>query len=120
MSSLLVTLPIETARRRLQIQSRSPTPTSSADSAGAAGQVPFKACVETSPRPYAGVIACIFRIATEESAARGGEGTGWLAGVKQLYRGFGLNLAAASLSALVLKGVIWGIGAERGGGWREI
>jgi fusion and transport protein UGO1 len=105
-AGLLITLPIETARRRMQVQSRSPT-----------SREGFKTCVDVRGRPYVGLVECIWRIATEED---GGSSGGRFGGVKQLYRGFGLNLVASS-AVLALESVILATGTERGaGGWREI
>lgn len=60
-ASLLITLPIETVRRRLQLQSRTPI-TGTRNKA-------FRACVETRPAPYAGVVEAIYRIITEETGS---------------------------------------------------
>jgi fusion and transport protein UGO1 len=81
--ALVITLPIETVRRRLQIQPRAPwgaeppepvgarpLPQGSVASVGLAAK-PFKAlrtCVETRPRPYLGVSEAIYRILVEETS----------------------------------------------------
>lgn len=94
-STLLFTLPIETVRRRMQVQRRaswgkrvllehgsrsSPFSTpqkrkSSSSSKKAPAQViaapdekGLRTCVETRPRPYTGVIEAIYRILTEETS----------------------------------------------------
>ncbi|PWN41892.1 mitochondrial carrier [Ceraceosorus guamensis] len=84
--ALSVTLPIETIRRRLQIQPRAPwgadppapvgarppTATNIADVGLSPGRKPLRAlrtCVETRPRPYLGVVEAIYRIITEETSA---------------------------------------------------
>ena len=59
-ASLLVILPIETVRRRLQIQSRSAV-------VNAKGRKSLKTCVETRPTPYAGIVETVYRILTEET-----------------------------------------------------
>lgn len=59
-ASLLVTLPIETVRRRLQIQSR-------ANVQRAEGRKTYKARVETRPTPYIGILEASWRILTEET-----------------------------------------------------
>lgn len=59
-ASLLVILPIETVRRRLQIQSRAAV-------VGVKGRKSFKTCVETRPTPYAGIVETVYRILTEET-----------------------------------------------------
>lgn len=87
-SGLLVSLPIETVRRRLQVQRRPASSsrvkaslTSSKPSSGAsAGDAPtsrpsgntgtmrgLRTCVETRPKPYTGVVEAIYRIVTEET-----------------------------------------------------
>ncbi|CED84964.1 Mitochondrial substrate/solute carrier [Phaffia rhodozyma] len=107
--SLVVTLPLETARRRLQLQSIGPT-----------AEQPFKTCVEIRPAPYAGVGECLYRIVTEESVSGG---DGWFGGVKQLYRGLGMNFLATS-AVVGLELGLWALGGESGrtGGerWMEI
>lgn len=59
--SLLFTLPIETVRRRLQVQTRSQV------TGHVAGKKSFKTCVETRPTPYYGVLEAVYRILTEET-----------------------------------------------------
>ncbi|KAM0751543.1 mitochondrial carrier [Meredithblackwellia eburnea MCA 4105] len=61
---LLITIPIETVRKRLQIQTRAefvrggrPNGTGKA----------WRTCVETRPAPYAGVVEAVYRILTEET-----------------------------------------------------
>ncbi|KAK9897297.1 mitochondrial carrier [Cystobasidium minutum MCA 4210] len=60
-ASLLFTLPIETVRRRLQVQTRSQV------TGHVAGKKSFKTCVETRPTPYYGVVEAVYRILTEET-----------------------------------------------------
>ena len=120
-AGLLVTLPIETIRRRLQVQSRS-------------GKV--ETCVRVRPRPYVGVVDALWRILSEERSAphrrrrrskvKGRlretefipeEEEGWLAstGLGQLFRGFGMGVGA-----LVL---VLAIALTTGGeneGWAEL
>ena len=97
-STLLLTLPIETVRRRMQVQRRaswgkrvllehgsrsSPFSTpqkrkSSSKTPNSAQKPPpptplidekgLRTCVETRPRPYTGVIEAIYRILTEETS----------------------------------------------------
>lgn len=59
--SLLFTLPIETVRRRLQVQTRSQV------KGHISGKKSFKTCVETRPTPYYGVVEAVYRILTEET-----------------------------------------------------
>lgn len=93
-ASLIITLPIETVRRRLQLQARAPwgnkvpklhgsrskTSTASnssvSSSTGPTGALPrptferpLRTCVETRPKPYEGVLEAIWRIVTEETSA---------------------------------------------------
>ncbi|EJD55700.1 mitochondrial carrier, partial [Auricularia subglabra TFB-10046 SS5] len=124
-AGLLITLPFETVRRRLQIQTR--------------GGRHLRACVETRPRPYAGVVDALYRIVSEERSdvpvpatwtlrprATGGEATtavvkeelGWLAGtgVGQLYRGFGTGVVASAI--VMLLAIL--AGDDGDGGWAEL
>ncbi|KAF8521480.1 mitochondrial carrier domain-containing protein [Gautieria morchelliformis] len=123
--SSLITTPIETVRRRLQVQTR--------------GTGKFKACVETRPRPYHGVVDTVWRIVTEErsdipissrktrgkSKERVRESTlevvdeGWVTfgGVGQLYHGLSMNIGAV-LVASILAAVVGGQEAESG--WAEL
>lgn len=131
-ASLLVTLPVETVRRRLQIQTR-----------GTAK--PLRTCVETRPVPYNGVVDALWHILTEERSdlplerprrkrtpekekRRGEEvwaddakegAQGWLrrSGVGQLYRGLGMRLAA---SVVVFLLAVVGGGEDVDGGWAEL
>lgn len=87
-SGLLVSLPIETVRRRLQLQRRpasssrvkasltSSKTSSGVSSADASTSRPsgntgtmrgLRTCVETRPKPYTGVVEAIYRIVTEET-----------------------------------------------------
>jgi len=125
---LLVTLPLETVRRRLQVQVR-----------GRAK--PIKGCVELRPAPYNGVVDAFWHILTEERSdlpiprgrKRGGrhantkhveseevnEEGGWFrnSGIGQLYRGLGMRLGA---SAIVFLLALFSGGEESEGGWAEI
>lgn len=73
--SLGITLPIETVRRRLQLQYHEPLRN---DRVGGLLTVPntstarrgLRTCVETRPVPYTGVAETVYRIVTEETAAR--------------------------------------------------
>jgi fusion and transport protein UGO1 len=82
LASLLVLLPIETVRRRLQLQSRAP-----------GGGKRIKTVVKVRERDYVGVVEAMWRIVTEETGVRRkrvmtekDEG-GLYAGIRQLYRG---------------------------------
>lgn len=133
-ASLSITLPIETVRRRLQLQSRA---------VGLAGapRTGFRtaACVETRPVPYVGVVDCIYRILTEErslptkrrkrrrsSASKDREAIqtqkSWSllqnTGVGQLYRGFGIGLSAHVL--VFILGAVAGERSGGAGGWTEV
>ena len=120
--SSLVTTPIETVRRRLQVQTR--------------GTGKFKPCVEIRPRPYHGVVDTVWRILTEEqsnppkaSRKAGGKGKveednegedeGWVTfgGIGQLYHGLSMNMGAVFVVFLLtaLAG-----GQEAESGWAEL
>ena len=129
---LLVTLPIETIRRRLQAQVR-----------GSAE--PVKGCVELRPAPYNGVVDAFWHILTEERSdlpitrsprrrrmsTKGKEKSlpeeeektdeyqSWWrsTGLGQLYRGLGMRLGA---SAIVFGLALVGGGDDSDGGWAEI
>jgi fusion and transport protein UGO1 len=127
---LLVTLPIETMRRRLQAQVRG-------------NAKPLKACVEMRPKPYNGIVDAFCHILTEERSdlpivrrrKRRNNGKGkekeeeeeetyeswWKhTGLGQLYRGLGMRLGA---SAVVFVLALFGGGGEfenGEGGWVEI
>ncbi|GAA5990607.1 hypothetical protein JCM10908_003150 [Rhodotorula pacifica] len=63
-AGLLLTIPLETVRKRLQIQSRAAFVR--AGRAGGVGRA-WRTCVETRPAPYAGVVEAVYRILTEET-----------------------------------------------------
>lgn len=126
---LLVTLPFETVRRRLQAQVR-----------GTAK--PLKGCVEMRPAPYNGVVDTFWHILTEErsdlpvtrqrrmsmSSGKGKERQqeieeveeGWFrnTGIGQLYRGLGMRLGASAI--LFLLALLSGGEEVDGGGWAEL
>ncbi|KAJ7356974.1 mitochondrial carrier domain-containing protein [Mycena albidolilacea] len=131
---LLITLPFETVRRRLQLQVR-----------GTAS--PIKGCVELRPAPYNGVVDAFWHILTEERSdlpitaekekrkrrlskgkeragseeapAPDGEEQSWMrsTGIGQLYRGFGMRLGA---SVIVFALALFSGGDEADGGWAEL
>lgn len=113
----LVTTPIETVRRRLQVQTR--------------GTGTFKACVETRPTPYHGVVDAMWRITTEERSevipirqTRGKDkegdaaADGWVTweGIGQLYHGLGMNIGALIMVSILST---FG-GVEQESGWTEL
>ena len=130
---LIVTLPFETIRRRLQVQVR-----------GTAK--PIRGCVELRPAPYNGIVDTAWHILTEErsdlpirkrreslSSQKGkqradgaqdaeekesDEGS-WFrnTGIGQLYRGMGMRLGA---SAIVFVLALFSGGDESDGGWAEL
>ena len=104
-SSMLFTLPIETVRRRLQIQDRSLVKMNTPHK--------FQPCVETRSKPYAGIVECIYRIITEESSES--TDSRW-AGFKSLYRGFTMGVSASSL--VFILGIFGGVDTVEG--WTEI
>lgn len=122
-ATLLITLPIETARRRLQVQVR--------------GSGRFQACVETRPSPYVGVLDVIWRTLSEERSmtttlrhrrmsSQGRqteedikEKQNWFSstGIGQLYRGFGMGMGA---SAVVFLLATLAGGDSSDSGWAEL
>lgn len=134
-ASLLITLPFETVRRRLQVQTR-----------GSARQ--FKGCVELRPAPYNGIVDAFWHILIEERSdlplrprrrhrLKSGtkekeetrshakeqvdvvESDSWLrrSGIGQLYRGLSLRMGA-SVFVFVLAMVVGG--DEPDVGWAEL
>ncbi|KAF7306590.1 hypothetical protein MIND_00450300 [Mycena indigotica] len=129
---LLITLPFETVRRRLQVQVR-----------GSAK--PIKGCVELRPAPYNGVVDAFWHILTEERSdlpitpskrkRRQGKGKeraggdvppqtteeeqGWMrnTGIGQLYRGLGMRLGA---SIIMFALALFSGGDDMNGGWAEL
>jgi len=116
---LIIVMPFETIRRRLQVQAR-----------GIAK--PIKSCVESRPVPYNGVVDAFWRIITEERSnlPERWKGNGkekdvvvmkeswWRSmGVEQLYRGFGMRLSASSV--VFLLGILNG-GFDTDSGWAEL
>lgn len=133
-TSLVITLPIETIRRRLQLQSRA------VGMAGAhADSWRTAACVETRPIPYVGVVDCFYRILTEERSLptrrkkrrrssvskpkdlKPTPQRTWSllqdTGIGQLYRGFSIGV-----SANVLVFILGAVAGERTAreGWTEL
>ncbi|KAF8641164.1 hypothetical protein AX17_000799 [Amanita inopinata Kibby_2008] len=127
---LLITLPLETIRRRLQMQVR-----------GTAK--PIKGSVELRPTPYNGIVDAFWHIVTEErsdlpivpkrrqqeesqdgkskdsQASADEEYESWTknTGIGQLYRGLGMRLGASVI--VFLLAVLSG-GQESDSGWAEI
>ena len=126
LSGLLITIPFETVRRRLQVQVR-----------GTAR--PLKACVELRPVPYNGMVDAFWHILTEERSdiplqptRRRRKSVGskakveeeenrerWMrsTGLGQLYRGLGLRLGA---SVVVFVLAMMGAREEADAGWAEL
>lgn len=118
-AGLIIAMPFETIRRRLQVQAR-----------GIAK--PIKACVEQRPLPYNGVVDTFWHIITEERSNLPERWKGrnkekdvvvmkeswWRSrGIEQLYRGFGMRLSASFL--VFLLGVANG-GFDSDSGWVEL
>lgn len=122
-AGLLVTLPFETVRRRLQVQVR-----------GTAK--PIKTCVELRPAPYNGVVDTLWHVLTEERSdlpvkrrkkrkvTEGKEEVvkedeSWFrnTGIGQLYRGLGMRFGASVI--VFLLSVLSG-GEEGDSGWAEL
>ncbi|WVQ94782.1 hypothetical protein IAU59_001864 [Kwoniella sp. CBS 9459] len=119
LGSLLILLPIETVRRRLQLQSRSTAHAGTANS-----KKGMKSIVKLRERDYVGVVEAIWRIVTEETGVRRkrkmtekDEG-GLFAGIRQLYRGFGMA-ATAHVTVFGL-GLVSATLSGNDGGWKEI
>ncbi|KAK4052153.1 hypothetical protein OIV83_002448 [Microbotryomycetes sp. JL201] len=140
-AGLLVTVPIETVRKRLQIQSRAEFVRGGR--AGGTGRA-WRTCVETRPAPYVGVVECAYRIVTEETgriprrtrrpSSRGPStpgvkptpeahredlgpvGLGVGSGLSQLYRGFGMGVGA-NLCVFLLSLLA---GGTESSGWAEL
>jgi fusion and transport protein UGO1 len=125
--ALCITLPIETVRRRLQLQYHAPlrkralAAIKPAPTVATAG---LRTCVETRPVPYAGVAEALYRIVTEETSAVPAQTktgpvyySSLIGGFKNLYRGFGM-----SFSANVLVFILTLVTGERDPtpGWTEI
>ncbi|KAF9109443.1 hypothetical protein BGX27_007602 [Mortierella sp. AM989] len=99
---LLIRLPIETVRKRLQIQIQAKIPGKR-----------YETVVETRKRPYAGVIDCVYRIIREEGGPRRKRRSkkqaeededeakipwygAW--GIRGLYTGLGLHLSGSLIT----------------------
>ncbi|WWC73307.1 uncharacterized protein I206_107274 [Kwoniella pini CBS 10737] len=115
LSSLLILLPIETVRKRLQLQNRGILTNGEKQ----------KSIVKLREKNYIGVVEAIWRIVNEETGIRRkrkmterDEG-GWFSGVRQLYRGFGMA-ATAHVTVFGLGLVSQVLSGNDGGGWKEI
>ncbi|KAJ7596710.1 mitochondrial carrier domain-containing protein [Mycena floridula] len=124
---LLITLPFETVRRRLQAQVRGTTK-------------PLSTCVGIRPTPYVGVVDAVWHILTEERSdlpltrrtkrrrmsLKGKEREvtieeeeeTWMkhTGIGQLYRGLGMRLSASAIVFLLA----FISGEDADGGWAEL
>jgi len=111
-AALLLVLPLETIRKRLQLQSHA-TP-SSLPEVSSSPAPPLKACVRLRPKPYNGMVEAFYRIITEEKAGFWG-----------LFRGFNVgitaNVVVFFLSILGNRPLADHPGAPFGsGGWAEV
>lgn len=68
---LIITMPLETIRRRLLIQCNTPP-----------GRIPYVTRVKVSTRPYTGMVNCLWRMLREE-------------GLSSLYQGWGFQVASS-------------------------
>ncbi|WWC64239.1 uncharacterized protein I303_106848 [Kwoniella dejecticola CBS 10117] len=123
LSILLILLPIETVRKRLQLQNRGRAALENAGDNKLATQ--SKSIVKLREKGYIGVVEAIWRILNEETGVRRkrkmterDEG-GWFSGVRQLYRGFGMA-ATAHMTVFGLGLVSQVLSGNDGGGWKEI
>ncbi|EFP84089.2 uncharacterized protein PGTG_10467 [Puccinia graminis f. sp. tritici CRL 75-36-700-3] len=93
-TALLFLLPLETIRKRLQLQFPSSSPASSSSSSNLdddhSGDSGFKACVRLRPRPYNGIVDAVYRIIVEEKS-----------GLGALFRGFNVGVTANFLVFLL-------------------
>ena len=117
---LLIRLPIETVRKRLQIQIQSQ------GRAPSSGSKKYRTVVETRRRPYVGMVDCVYRIIKEEgglhkrvsTASSGSPSTSrpwYLAwGVRGLYTGLGMHLT--SNAALFAVGAVTNL-QDEGDDW---
>ncbi|KAI5480990.1 mitochondrial carrier protein [Pseudohyphozyma bogoriensis] len=134
-SGLLLTIPLETVRKRLQIQTRADYVRGGRP--GGTGRA-WRTCVETRPAPYVGMVDAVYRILTEETgkiprrrrrsmASRedavpeekvdlGSLGLGASSGLRQLYRGLGMGVGANAV--VFLLGIV--AGGDEVGGWAEV
>jgi fusion and transport protein UGO1 len=144
---LLITIPVETVRKRLQIQTRAPVVRGNKPGGGTGR--PWRTCVETRDAPYAGMVDAVYRILTEETgriprrnrrrssfnSAHPGSPTaegpttttegkkedlgelGAGMGLRQLYRGLGMGIGANVV--VLLLGVLAG-GADDRLRWTEM
>jgi fusion and transport protein UGO1 len=100
-TSLLVTLPIETVRRRLQVQARQTVVQ------GSRGKL--RTCVETRPAPYLGVVHTVYCILTEETGRvpMKGKTVATGSGIRQLYKGLSMGIGAKYVFAYSLSHRKW-------------
>lgn len=133
--SLCITLPVETVRRRLQLQYHEPLRPARVGGLppvrhGNTARCGLRTCVETRPAPYSGVFDAVYRIITEETSivshVRHRSDVpktlvervySSLGGLRNLFRGFGMGFTA-NLLVFVLTLVT----GERqsGTGWTEM
>jgi fusion and transport protein UGO1 len=88
-TALLFLLPLETIRKRLQLQFPS-SPASSSSNLLDDHDAGFKACVRLRPRPYNGIVDAVYRIIVEEKS-----------GLGALFRGFNVGVTANFLVFLL-------------------
>ncbi|WFC97981.1 hypothetical protein MYAM1_000702 [Malassezia yamatoensis] len=135
--ALGITLPIETIRRRLQLQYHPPLRRNQRTNFGQptsanTARVGLRACVETRPVPYTGFLECMYRIVSEETSVAPSKlsaedqngfqmvvsrGFNSIGGLRNLFRGFGMGF-----SANLLVFVLTLLTGERQGsaGWTEM
>jgi fusion and transport protein UGO1 len=102
LASLLILLPIETVRKRLQIQDRAQ------NMDGSLSKRPRRTIVRTREKNYVGIVEAMWRIASEETTIprrrKRSDSSGQteqysgLDGLKQLYRGVSLGSARPKAS----------------------
>lgn len=137
--ALCVTLPIETVRRRLQLQYHEPRRATRSGGLPAVRNTNtarrgLRTCVEVRPVPYNGVVEAMYRILTEETSvaphvhrkrrakeetmAKMASSVFSFGGLRNLYRGLGMGISA-NLLVFVLT-VVTGERQTGSTGWTEM
>jgi fusion and transport protein UGO1 len=117
LGSLLILLPIETVRKRLQLQSRAVSVTAAGIGSKSKSTGDMKSIVRLKETPYVGIVDAMWRIVNEETGVRRkrnmtekDEG-GVLSGIRQLYRGVSDRVLAVKKKRYPLCGLGSGVPA---------
>ncbi|WFD29617.1 hypothetical protein MSPP1_000627 [Malassezia sp. CBS 17886] len=142
--SLIVTLPIETVRRRLQLQYNAPLRAATqtgrpAVLRGSTASCGLWTCVQVRPVPYTGAAEAMYRIITEETCSLpprrhrrasqpeaeaseyqtlASSSSNLLGGIRCLYRGFGMGFSANLLVFMLT--LLTGEREGSSAGWAEM